>query len=173
MRNTILKYIFFKTCFYSKTYEKIKAIYLTSCVPNLRLISKNELSVIFVWMQYQTFPLVELCFPFISNVVIFDRNKYKCVCFFQDHLTFSNFKTLFVCVRAHITNAKTFTKLHTKMLQFSVKRPKNLLLLTCYFSIIDTVLQLLFIFWIRFDFYNFCFYFHFTVLVVCFCHSFY
>ncbi len=120
-------------------------------------------------MQYQTFPLVELCFPLISNVVIFDCNKYKCVCFFQDHLTFSNFKTLFVCVRAHITNAKTFTKLHTKMLHFSVKRPKNLLLLTCYFSIIDTVLQLLFIFWNRFDFYNFCFYFHFKVLVILLC----
>ncbi len=38
----------------------------------------------FVWAQYQTFPLDEIHFPFISS------EQYKCDYFFQDHLSFSN-----------------------------------------------------------------------------------
>uniref|UniRef100_A0A8C1U8V0 Signal transducer and activator of transcription n=1 Tax=Cyprinus carpio TaxID=7962 RepID=A0A8C1U8V0_CYPCA len=33
-----------------------------------------------VWAQYQTFPLDEIRFPFISNVVIFDCKQYSGVC---------------------------------------------------------------------------------------------
>ncbi len=49
----------------------------------------------FVWAQYLTFPLDEIHFLLISNVVIFDHEQYKS-CFFQDHLTFLNVRDFFV-----------------------------------------------------------------------------
>ncbi len=55
--------------FYSKTLWKTTK--KQSCVPNLRLKLKKRafskflfIYLLFVWVQYQTFPLDEVCFPF-------------------------------------------------------------------------------------------------------------
>jgi len=79
-KNIIFKFYIkykFQNTFYSET-EKIEVEYQTEVDIWKKKSFKDDL----VRPQYQTFPLDEICFPFISNALI-DHEQYKCVYFLR------------------------------------------------------------------------------------------